>query len=232
MVVFLHDRGVCSENDSFGLIQGFGGTIWATDTEQEKHECFVLVPQYPNAIFNDDFKTTIHFYITVDLINSIVNQYNIDRDRLYGTGQSMGCMSLVEMSIQYPDMFAALLLCSGQWDPRKVSILAHNKMWVLVSEGDTRAFNGMKACMASLESAGARISRLKWDGRLTTMEAAACVRLAIEEGSDINYTVFNGETVVPAGERKGHPMFLNHMNTWRLVYTIESLRDWLFTQGK
>lgn len=35
-----------------------------------------------------------------------------------------------------------------------------NKMWALVSEEDTRTFNGMNSCMANLVSAGTKISRL------------------------------------------------------------------------
>lgn len=232
LVVFLHDRGVCSETDDLGLIQGLGGVIWATPAEQAKHECFILVPQYPNAIVDDNFETIPPFDVTVDLINSIVNQYSIDTNRLYGTGQSMGCMSLVEISIQYPDLFAAVLLCAGQWDPRKISTLAHNNMWVLVSEGDTRAFNGMNECMTSLESAGAKISRAKWDGRRRGPDAEVYVKQVVEEGNNIKYTVYENGTVVPIDEQMGDAMFSNHMHTWRLVYTIEGLRDWLFTQKK
>lgn len=232
MVVFLHDRGVCSSKDNLGLIQGLGGIIWATASEQSKHECFVLVPQYPEAIVNDSFETTVHIDITIDLINSIINQYSIDRNRIYATGQSMGCMSLIEMSIRHPDMFAAALLCAGQWNPETISALAHNKMWVLVSEGDDRAFSGMNACMAVLESAGANISRAVWDGRLRGTEASECVSQMIEENNDIKYTVYKNGTVAPGGELKGNAMFINHMYTWRLVYTIEGLRDWLFAQKK
>lgn len=227
LVIFIHDRGACSNEYNLGLIQGLGGVIWANKSEQKKHECFILVPQYANAIVNDDFETTKHFDITIDLINSIVNQYSIDRNRLYATGQSMGCMALIEMGIRYPNMFAAMLLCAGQWDPRRISILAKNKIWILVSEGDTRAFNGMNACMASLELAGAKISRLKWDGRIRGDETELYVKQAIEEGSDIKYTVYKNGTLVLDGEDN---MFNNHAYTWRLVYTIEGLRDWLFAQ--
>ncbi len=234
LVVFIHDRSVCSSEYDLGLVQGLGGVIWATPSEQAKHECFVLVPQYPDAIVNDDFVATVHLDVTVELIHTIVNQYSIDRNRLYATGQSMGTMSLLEMSIRYPGMFKAMLLAAGQWNPAAIHALAYNKMWVLVSEGDTRAFCGMNDCMASLEAAGARISRAKWDGRLRGTEAAALVKHVIEEGNNIKYTVYEKGTVVPVeeqGKEDMPEMFQNHIHTWRLVFTIEALRDWLFEQG-
>jgi predicted peptidase len=232
MVVFLHDRGVCSERDNLGLIQGLGGVIWASPLEQEMHECFVLVPQYPTAIVNDEFEATLHLEATVRLIKHLMERYGLDEGRLYGTGQSMGCMSLLEIAIRHPELFTALLLCSGQWNPETIPVLKNNKLWVLVSEGDDRAFNGMNACMAKLQAAGAQISRQKWDGRLRGVEAEAAVKAVIAEGNNIKYTVYKNGTVVPANDQVGNPMFMNHMYTWRLVYTIDGLRDWLFEQTK
>ena len=235
LVVFVHDRGVCSPTQTLGVVQGLGAVVWASPAEQAKRECFVLVPHYAEAIVNDRFETTVHFDLTVDLINSVVNQYSIDRQRLYATGQSMGCMSLLEMQIKYPQMFAGALLCAGQWNPKTISAIANNNVWVLVSEGDDRAFNGMNSCIASLEEAGAKISRAVWNARDTEAEIAEAVQAMIAENKNIKYTVFENGTVVPDDEKDDPTipdMLKNHMNTWKLVYKIGALRDWLFTQVK
>ena len=235
LVVFIHDRGVCSPTQSLGLVQGLGGVIWASPAEQAKRECFVLVPHYAEAIVNDRFETTMHFDLTVDLINSITNHYSINKQRLYATGQSMGCMSMLEMNIKYPHMFAAALLRAGQWNPDTISAIAENNVWVLVSEGDDRAFNGMNACMSSLESVGAKISRAVWNARASEADQADVVQAMIAESKNIKYTMFENGTVVPEDEKDDPTipdMLKNHMHTWKLVYKIESLRDWLFSHEK
>ena len=52
----------------------------------------------------------------------------------------------------------------------------------------------------------------------------------IAEGNNIKYTVPQKGTVVPAGQTDDSDT--NHIYTWRIAYTIEGLRDWLFSQVK
>jgi predicted peptidase len=230
MVMFIHDAGVTSTETDRTLIQGLGAVIWATPSEQAKHECVVLAPQYDSVTVNDKSEYTDYLDITVNLINSIVNQYNIDKNRLYTTGQSMGCMLSIAINIKYPDLFAASLLVAGQWDANAMSVLAHKNMWIIVAEGDTRAFPGMNASLAVMEAAGAKISRAKWNARAGEAEAAANVRKMIEEGNNIKYVVYEKGTVWPEGQpQSGLP---EHMETWKYAYSIEGVRDWLFTQKK
>jgi predicted peptidase len=230
MVLFIHDRGVCSSETDMTLIQGIGGVIWATPSEQAKHKCFVLAPQYESAIVNDNSETTVDVDITVNLINYLISQYNIDKNRLYATGQSMGCMASIAMNIKYPDLFAASLLVAGQWDPTKVSPMAKDKLWIIVSEGDQKAFPGMNAITATLEKEGAKISRATWNGQSSVAEFASDASKMIAEGNEIKYTVLKKGTVVPAGMADDGGS--NHICTWRIAYTIEGVRDWLFMQKK
>jgi len=227
MVLFIHDAGVISSNPQITLIQGLGAVIWATPREQAKHESFILAPQYSKGIVNDKSEATQEVEVTVDLIRAIEGQYNIDKNRLYTTGQSMGCMASIEMLIRYPDLFAAALLVAGQWDATKMSVLTKANMWIVVSEGDQRAFPGMNASMAALEAAGAKISRATWNGRASVEEFALDVSKMIAEGNNIKYTVLKKGTVVPEGLPDDG--LNNHIYTWPIAYAIEGLRDWLFT---
>ncbi len=228
LVLFIHDAGVVSNDTRRTLVQGLGAVIWATPAEQAKHECFVLAPQYSKGIVNDESEATRDLDATVDLVNALVSQTNIDKSRLYTTGQSMGCMASIEMLIKYPDLFAAALLVAGQWDATRMSVLTQANMWVVVSEGDRKAFPGMNAGMAALEAAGAKISRATWNGRASAEEFASNVRSMIAEGNNIKYTVLAKGTVVPEGLPDDGRN--NHIHTWPIAYTIEGLRDWLFTQ--
>jgi predicted peptidase len=230
LVLFIHDAGVVSTETKATLIQGLGAVVWATPAEQAKHESFVLAPQYDSATVNDNSETTGDLDLTVNLINSLESQYNIDKNRLYTTGQSMGCMSSIALNIKYPDLFAASLLVAGQWDPTVVAPLAKDKLWIIVSAGDVKAFPGMNAITASLEKAGANISRATWDGQATPAEFSFDASNMIAEGNNINYTVLKKGTVVPTDQVDDGGN--NHRYTWRIAYTIEGVRDWLFAQVK
>lgn len=230
LVLFIHDAGALSDDPRTTLTQGLGGTIWAFPSEQLKHECFVLAPQYSASIVSDHSETTSHVELTVGLIKALAGKYSLDQNRIYTTGQSMGCMASIAMLIQYPDLFAAALLIAGQWDAQKMTNLTNANLWVVVSEGDRRAYPGMNASMAALKAAGAKISRAKWDGLANSEEFAAGVNAMILQGNNINYTVLAQGTVVPAGEEDNSRN--NHINTWRIAYGIEGLRDWLFTQKR
>ena len=229
MVLFIHDASVVGTDTRRTLIQGVGGVIWATPGEQAKHESFVLAPQYhTDGVVNDNSEASEYLDITVNLVNAVASQYSIDRSRIYTTGQSMGCMLSIAMNIKYPDLFAASMLVAGQWDAKLMSVLAHKKMWILVAEGDTRAFPGMNASTAAMEAAGGKVSRARWNARAGAAEMAANVKKMIEEGNNIKYVVFEKGTVWPDGESGG----MEHMQTWKVAYYIEGVRDWLFTQRK
>lgn len=230
LVLFIHDAGVVGDDPQLTLLQGLGGVVWAEPSEQEKRPCIVLAPQYSKIIVNDASEATEELEVTVNLIKALQDQYHIDQNRVYTTGQSMGCMSSVEMMIRYPNLFAAALLVAGQWDAGKMSVLTDTKMWVVVAEGDQKAFPGMNASMAALEEAGAQIDRAFWDGRSSSEEFAAEVDKMIALGNGIKYTALNKGSVVPEGVSESGPN--NHMHTWPIVYTIEGLRGWLFSQSR
>lgn len=230
MVMFIHDAGATSTETDMTLIQGLGAVIWATPEEQAKHESFVLAPEYPSVVVDDTSTATNDLDVTVDLINSLESQYSIDKNRLYTTGQSMGCMSSIALNIKYPDLFAASLLVAGQWDPTVVSPLAKDKLWIIVSEGDDKAYPGMNAITDTLEKEGAKVSRATWNGQATAAEFASDVSKMIAEGSNINYIALKKGTVVPSNQLGVGGS--DHRCTWWIAYTIEGVRDWLFTQVK
>ncbi len=217
LVLFMHDAGAVSNNPKKTLTQGLGAVIWATPSEQAKHECFVLAPQYTTVIADDNSQTSEQMDITVDLIKELEKQYSIDPNRIYNTGQSMGGMTCIAMDIKYPDMFAASLLVACQWDAAKVTPMAKDKLWIIVSDGDSKAYPGMDAITDALKKQGATVSKATWSAESSAAEFATAVSNMLAAGSNINYTVFkNG----------------NHRYTWQYAYTIEGVRDWLFKQVK
>jgi predicted peptidase len=232
MVLFMHDLGVTNINPYTTLVQGLGATVWASPEEQAKHPAFVLAPQYPVALANDNSQTSDYADVTVRLIQDLQKRYSIDGSRLYSTGQSGGCMTAIALNIKYPDLFAASLLVAGQWDATKVAPMAKNKLWIVVSQDDDKAYPGMNAIMAELEKHGARVTRDVWDGNANAAQFARDVAAMLQAGSNSNvyYVAFKQGTVIPPGQSTAGAA--GHRNTWRIAYTIEGVRDWLFQQHK
>jgi len=230
LVLFIHDGSACSTVTDTALIQGLGAVVWASPEEQAKHECFVLAPEFDHMIVDDDSKYPAELDATVNLLNSLTATYSIDRNRLYTTGQSMGGMSSIALDIKYPELFAASLLVACQWDASLVAPMADDNLWIIVSEGDAKAYPGQNAITDFLQIKGARVSRARWNGRADRTEFADDVAKMMAEGNAIKYVTLEKGTVVTPG-LPDDPIS-NHICTWRIAYGIEGVRDWLFAQKK
>jgi len=161
------------------------------------------------------------------MIDFIAASCRVDKNRIYTTGQSQGCMASCEMNILRPELFAASLLVAGQWSPERMAEKCTAcTMWILVSHNDAKAFPGMNAVTEAMEAAGAKVGRYVWDGKSSQETFAAAVASAEADTVNVRYTVFEGSTVVPKGkdDNPGN----NHMCTWPVVYEIDALKEWLF----
>lgn len=228
LVLFMHDAGATSDVARATLFQGLGAIAWASSADQAERPAFVLAPQFAEIIADDDSKTSDALEATINLIKALTEEYSIDTKRLYTTGQSGGCMMSIAMDIKYPDFFAASFLVAGQWDPALVKPLAKQKLWILVSQDDAKAYPGQNAITGVLETEGAKISRATWDARWSAEEFRAAFETIDAEASPINYVTFAPGTVIPEGESTAGAS--GHRNTWRVAYTIEPIREWIFRQ--
>ena len=132
LVVFIHDAGALSDSTAAVLSQN-GAKVWASQEWQAEHPCFVLAPQFNTITVNDEAVVTPEVGATVALIEKLCREFPIDRNRIYGTGQSMGCMQTIVTAVNYPEMYAALYLVAGQWEPEDCAPLADKNIWIVVS---------------------------------------------------------------------------------------------------
>ena len=233
LVLFIHDAGACGADTKITLSQGNGAVSFADAKWQSEHPCFVLAPQvdkYPyGPMTNDDFEVTPDFDRVKAILDFVMEHYPVDAGRVYTSGQSMGCMASCEMNIRYPDLFAASLLVAGQWSPERMAeSCARNKLWILVSEHDAKAFPGMNAVTEAMEKAGAKVGRYRWDAKNADLEAEVCK--VLDDDVNVHYTVYEGSSVVPAGADPNPGA--NHMATWPVTYQINALKQWLFSNSK
>jgi len=233
LVVFIHDAGVCGADTRISLSQGNGAITWAKPEWQAEHPCYVLAPQIPKGVklTNDSFTTSPELGKLKEMIDFIADSYAVDKNRIYATGQSMGCMAFCELNILYPDYFAASMLVAGQWSPERLAAnCTGNKFWILVSNHDAKAFPGMNAVTEAMEKAGAKIGRYVWNAKSSAEEFDTFVADALKDDVNIRYTVFEGSSVVPEGQ-DANPAS-NHVCTWPVAYEIDGVKRWLFSCTK
>lgn len=228
LVVFMHDMGSISDEPDFTLRQGIGALVWADDAEQAKRPCYVLAPQYAEKSAFDDFTVGWAAEATIQLIRAICETHPVDTGRIYGTGQSMGTMMLCELMIRHPRFFGGCFLTAGQWDPQRMAAIKEERVWIMVSEHDGRAFPIMGECMASIEAAGGKVARGHVDAQADREARAAFAEAVLAQGAGIQFTWLDGDSVLLPGA----PVFpaAHHMATWKWVYLFEPVREWLFAQ--
>ena len=231
LVLFMHDKGVLSEDTKTALFQGNGATSFAAPEEQAKHEAFVLAPQYSRQVVDDNGDITSDLDATVNLIRDyLISKYSIDEKKLYATGQSMGGMMAIVMNYKYPELFAASYLVACQWNPKEVSTMAKNNLWITVSTGDAKAYPGMNSITSELIKRGATVAKDNWRADYTDAQFLEGARKVIAQKSNIKYTTLEKGTnpYLPKDANPG----LEHSGTWKVAYNIPGIKDWMFLQAK
>ena len=231
LVLFMHDKGVLSEDTKTALFQGNGATSFAAPEEQAKHEAFVLAPQYSRQVVDDNGDITSDLDATVNLIRDyLISKYSINEKKLYATGQSMGGMMAIVMNYKYPELFAASYLVACQWNPKEVSTMAKNNLWITVSTGDEKAYPGMNAITSELIKRGATVAKDNWRADYTDAQFLEGARKVIAQKSNIKYTTLEKGTnpYLPKDANPG----LEHSGTWKVAYNIPGIKDWMFLQSK
>ena len=231
LVLFMHDKGVLSEDTKTALFQGNGATSFAAPEEQARHEAFVLAPQYSRQVVDDNGDITSDLDATVNLIRDyLISKYSIDEKKLYAIGQSMGGMMAIVMNYKYPELFAASYLVACQWNPKEVSTMAKNNLWITVSTGDEKAYPGMNAITSELIKRGATVAKDNWRADYTDAQFLEGARKVIAQKSNIKYTTLEKGTnpYLPKDANPG----LEHSGTWKVAYNIPGIKDWMFLQSK
>lgn len=226
LVFFVPDASADTSIDTATLTQGNGGTIWASEEEQIKHKAIVVAVQYPlsvvkkfGALTTDDNVWTKGLTAVDNLLHSIIKSYAVDENRIYGTGQSQGCMTNIALSDKHPDLFAAQFLVAGQWNVEEMAAMKDKKLWIVVCEGDEKAYPGMSKAVDLWESLGSKVARgeTMWNGKADEAERNANTDAMLKKDANIRLNVISGGS---------------HMYTWSVAYNYEGIRDWLFSQSK
>jgi len=227
LVLFMADASTVGKDVTTPLTQGYGALEFASKRDQQKHPSFVLVPQYTEWTVGEGEVKSDEVEMTIRMLQSVMENYNVDRSRIYTTGQSMGGMMSFHFNIEHPDLFAASLFVSCQWDTTLMHSLGQKKFFYVVAGGDERASEGMRNLTKLFENQGVEIHSATWSAKLPQTEQDTLAQALINEGGNINFIVWEKGTVLP---ESGQGM--EHMASFDYAYKLAPVRDWLFEQSK
>lgn len=244
--IILHfPSGDVTYEDYSGLYYGAlfthnDATEWVLDDAQAENPCFVLT-------YGGNTRVRWHGDIYVDIVNTLLDQYNIDPSRIYGIGLAAGSNTMWETAFDHPDLFAGMLSVSfefskvyGEEDAaaKAGQLFDIAPTWVFVAEDDYSATaqqpqNNLpkgplvRTQVSELEEMGYNIDFADgndmWNGlyrgKKADKQAQEQIDRAEASGADAIVTLFLANTV----RQTGHWV-------WTSVYTNATVRDWLFSQ--
>jgi predicted peptidase len=134
---------------------------------QQHWPCFVVIPQLVNpARFvdvpanNGSYKLAAqpndNMRMTKEIVDTVQLAYgNIDANRRYITGLSMGGYGTWEAAERWPDYWAAVAPIAGAGDPSKAALLVNLPIWAFHSVGDPVVpVSGSRDMIQAIRAAG------------------------------------------------------------------------------
>lgn len=238
MVVFIADSSCANGNAEASLTQGRGALVWASEEWQSVYPTIVAVPTYPQTILDDhgSYTTTEYVELTKRFIDYMSTEYAVDTSRIYGTGQSMGCMTTLILASEYPDLYAGCMFVDGQWDVSALSGLEEQTFVYFAAEDDTNAWNGAQEVMAMFDADSVSYQYAQWDGTWSVDElsdAASKLFTADENQYFISWasgTIDAGSGGMGGGPGGGMGGASYHMASFDYAYNCIAVMEWLFRQ--
>ena len=229
MVVFIADSSCAGKDAANSLTQGLGALVWTSDEWQANSECIVVVPTYPETILDDHgaYTTTEYVEMTKRFIDTMTTEYAVDKSRIYGTGQSMGCMTTLILASEYPDLYAACMFVDGQWDISALKGLESQKFVYFAAEDDKSAYTGMQEVMAMFDADNVTYTYQQWDATWSADELTNAAASLFAAGSNANFISWKTGTIPGSGTGAGV-----HMASFDYAYNCKSVMEWLFQQVK
>ena len=152
LIIFLHGASLCG-ND-LQKVKRYG-TIDAIE-KGRNIDAYVMAPQNPGGSWNP---TKI-----MNLVEWIESKHNIDTDRVYVLGMSLGGYGTMSFATAYPDKVAAAIAMCGGNTFKDSSPLNEVPLWIIHGTGDRDvAVSKSDQVVESMKAANPETPRLVYD---------------------------------------------------------------------
>lgn len=151
IVLFLHGRSLCGTDlyrvRRYGCIDALsmGRNI----------EAVVIAPQNRGDWWNPDR--------LVNIIDWVSERYDVDKDRLYVLGMSLGGYGTIDFAAKYPERTAAAMALCGGASCRDLSNLVKVPLWIIHGTADRAVGVGESRRVKEAMEASGPTERLRYD---------------------------------------------------------------------
>lgn len=131
-------------NDNENQLEPFA-KIWLRDEIYEKYPCYVVAPQFNKRSTNYEIngegiqvsKPSNEVFALLKLIKNLEKQYpNIDKNRIYLIGYSMGGSTAQNLMNLDPDTFAAVVSVAAVPDLSNLNKIKEKNIWLIHGKQD------------------------------------------------------------------------------------------------
>jgi predicted peptidase len=146
LVIFLHGSGERGRDNEAQLLHGT--SLFLQEEIRKNYPAYVIVPQCPpeerwvEAAWNqkeltqpDEISKSLH--LLMETVSIMMKSSNIDPDRIYVTGLSMGGYGTWDLLCRYPDFFAAGVPVCGGGDTQCARFIKDIPIWAFHGAEDT-----------------------------------------------------------------------------------------------
>jgi predicted peptidase len=153
VIVILHGSGERGIDNRLQLVHG--GRLFIDSSLRADYPAYIIFPQcrvskswarvkkdrfHLDSLGGLKYLSTLPptppLSLVIQLLDSIVNQPSVDRDKIYIGGLSMGGMGVFEVLWRKPGFFAAGFSICGGGDPSKVAIYKDVPLWIFHGQDD------------------------------------------------------------------------------------------------
>lgn len=245
LVVFYHGGGEGGINNDVQIMGNPSALEFAKPEAQAKHPSFVMAPQsitFPSTggswatnvgtAKKPVFTETASLHAAIESLYNVMETYNVDPNRIYGTGLSQGSRGTWTSSMMHPDLYAAQLNVASAdiYSDEELMPIVNKPIWTFVAIDDQESrVTNTNNVVNQLGSLGAVVNRKTGEdsfngflrGFAANQQAQEQWDEAKEQGATLMLTNFVAGTVKPDA----------HFS-WMYIYNNEVIRDWLFSQSK
>lgn len=124
LVIFLHGRSLCGTD--LNKVRRYG-TISAIE-KGRKLDAYVIAPQNPGESWKPEK--------IMNIVDYVSENCNIDQNRIYVLGMSLGGYGTIDLAATYPERIAAAIGMCGGATVKDLSGLASLPLWIIHGTGD------------------------------------------------------------------------------------------------
>ena len=227
---------------------------------QSRNPAIVIVPQIEESrrSANDLVASSEANTAIWQLLDSVLKEYEgyIDTNRIYGTGQSMGGMTILNMASQRDNFFAGIAVIGAQWSNSYDKDFQNSGSPARSPENDPVSFNGFGLDEENYQNwyymisddnilvhtcSGDPMASGLWSAVSDYYEAAGVsvpyaewdpyLDLELQNENDRILTAHDN-TAPGSGINWGAFSRGSHMSTWKYGYQLDYPFEWLFAQNR